>query len=440
MSATRESSVQDRISEHLTRERMTLEVRRARGPFLWLMLLLAAALIAFALLLTELHLPAPWQSQYTVGIEATDVTGVQSNDQVRIAGVEVGHVTGVVMERGTPTVSITIDPRYGPLYRNAQVEIRPNTPLQDMYVDVVSRGTRAAGAIRGGGVLPASQTQSPVQIGQVIDIFDAAVRPRVTASINALGAGLGDRGVQLRQALVALAPFLREAQQFTQQIALRRTETARLVHNFALLNQQLAGRGAQLTGLVSNGATTMGRLASVGQSLGAVIDQLPPTLSELPRSFAAVDAAAVQLDPAARALLPTAAALTPALAALRRLSPVATQALAALTRPLPSLTALLGRAAPLSHSLTTAFARLRPQAPQLNRVTAQIIPCESAVTDFFQWTLSVSKLGGPHGDMQRGVALLGPQTFTGFLAPSVASDYTVAKVAPTCAKTTVGTL
>jgi ABC-type transporter Mla subunit MlaD len=428
-----EPQVRGRITDHLTRERLRLEVRRARRPFMWWILLIVGALMAFVLLLAELHLPAPWQPQYTIQIAAPDVTGVQANDEVRIAGVEVGHVTGIRLVRDVPVLTATIDPRYEPLYRNAQVQIRPNTPLQDMFVDIVSPGTRAAGILRSGDQLPASQVESPVQIGQVIDIFDAAVRPRVTAAINALGQGLGYHGLQLREALVQLAPFLQAAQALSREIAVRQTETEQLVHNFALLNQALASRSRQLTGLVRNGAATMRSIASASGPLGQFIDQLPPTLRELPRSFAAVDAAAGQIDPAARALLPVAGALAPALDALRKLSPVATRALVALDRPLPGLTSLLDWSRPLAVNLDTAFTRLLPQAPELNHVTSAIVPCESAITDFFQWTLSTSKIGGPHGDMQRGMAIFSPSSFTDFEAPSLPSDTLVAKVAPTCA-------
>jgi virulence factor Mce-like protein len=426
------SSVQDRISEGLTRERLGLEVKRAQRPFILWLLLLAAAVLAFALLLTKLHLPAPWASTYRFQLAASDVTGVQPGNEVRIGGVQVGHVTAVGLKSGTPVLAVSVDPKYGPVYSDARVEIRPNTPLQDMYLDIVSRGSRSAGAIPGGGELRAAQTQPPVQIGQVIDIFDSSVRPRVTATIAALGEGLGHHGAQLRAALVELAPFLRVAQRFDHETAVRQLQTNRLVHNFALLSGELAGRSNQLTGLVRDGAVTMGRLASVEQPLGVLIDQLPPTLRVLPPAFAAVDRAAAQLEPAARSLLPVAGALAPALRALKQLSPIAQTALSALDRPLPGLTRLLLSTSPLADQLTRSFAGLRPQAPELDRTTAAILPCETAVQKFFQWTLSVSKMSGLHGDMQRGVGLAGPQTLAGLVSPAINGNALLLQKAPTC--------
>jgi virulence factor Mce-like protein len=438
VSTVEESRVRDRISERLTRERLRLEVKRSRTPFILLLALLTGALLSFALLLTKLHLPAPWASTYQLHVAAADVTGVQPGNEVRIAGVQVGHVTSVSLNDGTPVLGLSIDPKYRPVYRNARVEIRPNTPLQDMYLDIVSRGTRAAGAIPDGGELAAAHTQPSVQIGQVIDIFDASVRPRVTATVNALGQGLGDHGAQLRQALVELAPFLGVAQRFARETAIRRLETRRLVHNFALLSGELANRTNELHGLIRDGATTMERLASVERPLGAFIDQLPPTLRELPPAFAAVNATAAQLDPAARSLLPVADALAPALAALEQLSPTAQRALAALDRTFPGLTRLVRATEPLSTRLGRSFSLLRPQVPRLDNATAALLPCETALQKFFQWTLSVSKMSGLHGDMQRGLGLIGPQTFEGLATTKLNGDQGLLSIAPTCSKVPPG--
>ena len=433
MSTAQDSTrVRDRISEGFTRERFELEVNRARTPFILWLALIAAAFVAFVVLLAELHLSAPWASSYQFKLQASDVTAVEPGNPVRIAGVQVGHVTSVGLADGSPVLGLGIASRYGPLYRDARVAIRPNTPLQDMYLDIVSRGTKAAGQLPKGGELSAVDSESPVQFGQVIDIFDSSVRPRVTATIDALGQGLGDHGAELREALVELAPFLQTAQRFERAIAVRQHETRLLVHNFALLTGELATRSSGLNGLVSNGARTFERLASVQQPLGQLIDELPPTLRELPPALAAVRTASGQLGPALQALLPAADALAPALASLERLSPPAQAALAEIDQALPPLTRLNTSAYPLAHDLARSFSLLRPQAPRLNRATAALLRCETALQNFFQWTLSVSKMSGLHGDMQRGIGLIGPQTFAGLATTKVNGETGLLSIAPTC--------
>ena len=50
------------------------------------------------------------------------------------------------------------------------------TPLEDMYVDIVSRGSKRAGVLSSGDVLPVSRTVSPVEISSVLDVFDTNTR------------------------------------------------------------------------------------------------------------------------------------------------------------------------------------------------------------------------------------------------------------------------
>jgi phospholipid/cholesterol/gamma-HCH transport system substrate-binding protein len=405
------SAIEDRISERLTRDRLGLELRRARRPFLIWLGLLAVGLTAAAVLLAKLDVPWPWQHRYEFRVAVADAKGVVPNsDEVRIAGVPVGRIVGVALEHGQPVITASIDPRYAPVYQDARLELRPNTPLDDMYLDVVSRGTKTAGSVPGGGELTADRTQVPVDISAVLDVFNSDVRPRVTATINALGQGLGPHGEQFRQALVELAPFLDAAKRLAGEMATRQTQTARLIHNFSLLTQTLAERQNQVTQLVSAGSTTLQTLASVEQPLGQLLAQLPPTLRELPASFAALRTSEDHLDPALVALQPVAQVLPAAMQALERLAPDAHAGMAALDKPLPALTALMNSTSPLASNLSLAFARLRPQAPRLDRATSQIIPCEAAVEDFFQWTLSVMKYSDLHGVFPRGQDVGGLQS------------------------------
>src|SRR5439155_21205624 len=126
------------------------------------------------------------------------------NSEVRIAGVVVGKVERVGVDGTRPVLKIRIERRYAPLYRDTRLRLRPRTPLEDMYLDVVKRGTPAAGKVPDGGLLPADRTQTPVYIGRLLDVFDADVRSRVKQAIDNMGAGLADHGAQFRATLVKL--------------------------------------------------------------------------------------------------------------------------------------------------------------------------------------------------------------------------------------------
>jgi virulence factor Mce-like protein len=423
--------IADRISEGLTRERLGLELRRASRPFAVWLALVALGLASVAILLSYLHVPWPWQHQYAVRFAlAADAKGVVpgSND-VRISGVHVGTITEVRLDHGRQVITAQIDPRYGVLYRNARARLRPATPLLDQYLDIVSRGTAAAGKVPDGGLIPAARTQTPVDFGRILDVFNADVRPRVAATIDVLGQGLQDHGAHLRRALVELVPFLQAARRLTHESAVRAVQTRRLVHDFTLLSAELARRDHALTRVVRGGDQTFGALASADRALAQTYEQLSPTLRALPRAFATLRAAADELDPTATALLPVADALPAGLHALERLSPPLERSLAGLDRSLPGLTRLMRATTPLGDSLADSFAALRPQAPRWDRVTAAIVPCETAVQKFLAWTMSLSKLNDATGLVSRG------QTFFGSNLDAPGNGATTAK---SCARGGLG--
>jgi ABC-type transporter Mla subunit MlaD len=307
-------------------------------------------------------------------------------------------------------------PQFGPLYRDARLRLRPRTPLEDMYLDVTDRGTRRAGRVPDGGRLQADRTRTPVHIGEVLDVFDAEVRPRVKAVIESTGRGLGDHGDDFRRALVRLAPLLRSAKRLTREFAIHHEQTRRLVHDYALLTGELARRDGQVTRLVRAGSETLGELGRVDKPLATLIDQMPPTLRQMPRTFNTVRATADELEPAFDALRPVARAMPAAYAALERLGPELRRGAAALRRPMPRLRRLVVAARPFATNLGSAFNHLRPTPPRLERVLGAVVPCKLAVQKFFQQTISVAKLYDALSVRPRGRLRAGTNTAGGAVA------------------------
>ena len=401
------------MSHRLTRDRVMLEIRRARKPFVVLVGMVLVAALSLSYLVGNLRSSLPWEDPYRVRVAVDDAKGVIAGKQeVRIAGVPVGSITRVDLVDGRPVIEAMIEKRYAPIYRDARVRLRPRTPLNDLFLDVERRGTSAAGKLDEDQTLQAQRTRTPVDIGRVANVFDADTRPRVKQAIDELGRGLGDHGHQLRAALVELTPFLRAAQRISGELAVRRGKTRRLVHNFRVLTEELGRREGDLARLVSGGAATLTELGRQDASLAATITQLPPTLRRLDSSFAAVRAATDDLDPALDALRPSADALPSGLAALRRLTLDARPAVEALQRPVRRLAPFVRDLRPTATDLDRAFARLLPQAPRLDRITEKIVPCELALQRFFHNTISVTKFHNgraafPRGQLVAGLSLLG---------------------------------
>lgn len=391
------------LRQHGRRDRWALEARRAARPLAVFVLALAAAITCAGFILKNIGVSLPWSDSYAVRIAVDDAKGVVPKlDEVRMAGVPIGRVSAVDLVRRQPVLTLRIDTKYAPVYRDARIELRPHTPLQDMYVDVVDRGSAEAGELDERTILPAARTQVPVDISEVLDTFDDDTRLRIEQTLDEVSVGLPDRGRDLRLAFAAIAPFLEAAERLTGELAVRRERTRRLIHNMRLLTEELGLRNRELVELVSAGQATFGTISSNAPRLAALIDELPATLTQVVSSFATLRASLDEVDPTLVALRPVARELAPGLGALRSFSIAARPALRALGRPVRRLVPLSRALAPTSTSLAAAFAALRPQAPRLDRVTAAIVPCELAVQKFFQWTPSVFKFADAHGAYPRG--------------------------------------
>jgi virulence factor Mce-like protein len=383
-------------------DRLKLELRRASRPFGMYVLMAVLAVATAVILANNLTFQRPWDSYETVHAAFSDVKGiVPSKDPVRISGVNVGVVSGASVNGGEAVLTLQIQRRYGPIYKNAQIRIRPVTPLDDLYVDVTNRGTASAGVAGSGDTIPATQTVTPVDISRVLDAFDAPMRARLTILLSELGRGLQDNGAQLREAFARLAPFLTVARQATRELAVRRSEVRQLVHNFGGLTVALDKRDAQLTTLVRSGDDALSELAAVDRPLDATLAGLPGTLHAVHSSFARVSTLTNVLDPALSALEPVAARLRSGLAGLGRFGRTATPALQALRPAISALEPLAHALVPGARSLDTAFTRLRPQAPQFDAITNDLAICRRTLGTFFNNTLQVFKYADDNGAFPR---------------------------------------
>jgi ABC-type transporter Mla subunit MlaD len=410
----------------LDRERMVLELKRASGPAVALLALVVASIVCAVIIFKNDGVTLPWNSTYDRQIALDNAKGIVPDKQtVRLAGVTVGRITGLKLVAGRPVATISLDPQYGPLYNNAQIRVRPETPLDDMYIDIVSRGTPSAGQLGANQILPAQRTQVPVDISSVLNVFNTDTRSSVKASIDALGAGLGPQGDAFKRALVELAPFLAAAKQVTYETSIRQTETARLIHNFGLVTTELGRRDVAVRQLVSSGASTLTELGGSESSIQALINQLPQTMSQLESTFTTLRATENHLDPAFGALQPVAAALPAGLRGLRTFGAAATPAFAKLDAPLPALNSLVRSLRPTAAGLNHSFASLAQVPRQLNYVTQLVVPCEPALGKFFQNTLSLGKFQSNLSVILRGETVAGLNSYAGTVHDETA--------APSCA-------
>jgi ABC-type transporter Mla subunit MlaD len=403
--------VRERTSEGLNRSRVELELRRSRRP---LITVLVGAAIGLAITLyIAVHVdPTFLTSTYTARFAVDDATGVHPGSQeIRLKGIPAGVISGVQMVNGQPVITARWKTSYGRIYRNAQVQLRPNTPLMDMYLDVVNRGTPSAGVLSGSEPLPAAQTHTAVNVDDVLDVFKSDARERLAALLDNLGNGLRDRGAQLRAAVVALSPLLEVAGRVSNQVAERQAITSRLVHNTSVLMTALANRSADLRSLVSQGSAALSALQSGAPNLAATLQELPPALAQLTGTFAAVRGVLGDANGAIRSLYPVAGDVPAALTALRDLNTTGAPAVRALQQPVLQLVPFSEALPPVSSDLQSTVRGVLPQVPVLDRGTTDLVTCKPGLEAFFQDTASLGKYGDERGIAPRGNLVVGGQSF-----------------------------
>lgn len=403
----------DHRAKGFTRTRLQLEVRRAVQPTFVTILGVAVGLAITFWIAAQIGTGGDRQE---VAFALDDATGlIAEYDEVRFLGIPAGRVGEIKMVDGRPVVTGRFDRKHGAIYRDARAVVRPNTPLQDMYIDIVDPGTPAAGEAERGDPLPARQIDTSVNIDDVLNTFGADERVRLSQLLDNLGNGLDDRGAQLRQAFVEFVPLLRTAGDLTRQLAVRKRRVERLVHNSTVLFGELGRRDTQLRRLVTRGNATVSALAERRGDLDALLRELPGALQTLRTSFASVNGVLDEVDGAATALKPVAAGLEGDLTTVARLNEDAAPAVRALQRPVQELVPLSRSLRPVSHEAAAAVATLTPQIPVINRAASNLAKCKAGVQGFFQWNASFPKFGDVRGNSPRGNLAAGGQSAAGLV-------------------------
>jgi ABC-type transporter Mla subunit MlaD len=405
--------VHDHITDRLNRARLEVELKRSVRPFVITGIGALIGLVCWGYLLIHMG-HGIFGSNFNVAFTVDNASAVVAGrDDVQYKGIRVGTITATQLVHGHAVLTAQIDSKYGPIYTNAQATLRPKTALQNMVLDIVDRGTRAAGIAQPNDPLPASQTDSGVSIQEVLQAFNPNVRAHLGETLAQLGLGLQDRGASLRQAFIQAVPFVQVASRITQQLSLRASMTKTLVSNLTALTTELGNRSHELHRLVAKGSQTVTTLQQSSGDLGATLGGLPPTLDQLNSAFAALRRVLPPVDYAASRLRPVASSLPTTLRALRRLSAEMNPALDSLQQPVQRLQPLSLSLRPFSAHVSQAMQRLKPQVAAVDHVTRTVADCTLAIYGYMQWTASVAKFMDARGIFPRGDAELSLNSASG---------------------------
>jgi phospholipid/cholesterol/gamma-HCH transport system substrate-binding protein len=347
---------------------MRMAIRKHLRDFLAIIFLLVVSLIVALVILSNqrLALPpgVPWLGKDYVEVDA-ELTTAQAvtpgqGQTVNIAGVEVGQIASVHLENGKAVVGLKIEREHATIYRDATILLRPKTGLKDMVAEL-NPGTKEAGELQEGERIPASQTLPDVNLDEILASLDTDTRDYLRILLGDASLALEGNGRAFAQTIRRIEPTAKYAREVNEQLAVRRRNLKRVVHNFSLLMEELGGKDRQLAEFVQNSNAVFAILAGQDANLRESLRQLPGALDETTTTLAKVDRLAKVLGPTLEDLRPGARALGPALRETRPFLTKTTPILRDQIRPFTRA------ALPTVKQLRPAMRDLAAAAPDLTR-------------------------------------------------------------------------
>jgi len=302
------------------------QIKKQLPVFISIIVLLVGALGITAYLLSNqrFYLPA-WvpligTNFYEVKAELPTAQAVVpgQGQTVNVAGVKVGEVGKVNLVNGRAVVTMQIQEKYKPIYKDATILLRPKTGLKDMLL-ALDPGTPQAGELKEGGSVTVGNTLPDVNADEVLSTLDADTRAYLEILINAGGTALRDDAapgkqsapVDLRETFKRFEPTARDAAKFTRLLAQRRTNIKHAIHSFSALSTELGTKDDQLARLVDSANANFQAFAQEESSLREALQLFPSTLSQTATTLDNTSTLAAELGPALEGLRPFARDVQP---------------------------------------------------------------------------------------------------------------------------------
>ena len=186
-------------------------MNKAAPSLLRIVTMVVFALSCFGLLLflwLSFGGPIPLKPQgYRVHVAFPEAATLASEADVRIAGVSVGKVRKLEVDKSSSRTLATIelDREFAPLHADAEAMLRQKTLLGETYVQLTPGQARET--IPEGGKLANAQIAETVQLDEIFDSLDPQTRAAFKGWQTEVAKGIKGRGRDFNDALGTLPGF-----------------------------------------------------------------------------------------------------------------------------------------------------------------------------------------------------------------------------------------
>lgn len=242
----------------------------------WKFLVFAVAcLVLLVVLAVHVGNLSLFTSRHTVYAQLSDVTGLATGDPVDVAGVPVGQVAGITVQRAHALVALSVDDHVT-LHRGTDVGLRWRNVIgqKDVYLY-----PQASGPILGpGATIPLSHDVSDASV----NAFLSSLGP-LLASINTQEANQFVANVSgaLQGDTAKIDQLLNSGAVISKTVGSLDTQVGRVIDSLDQVLTALASRSGDIGSLVSNLQTVASSLASRNNLLDAVVGNLSQVAGDL---------------------------------------------------------------------------------------------------------------------------------------------------------------
>lgn len=283
-------------------------------------LLTASALLVAAVVVVVLLLGSSSGGGYKVRAIFDNGGFLVTDEEVRVAGANVGTIESVdvtlpgetvAYEDGEPVsvpgkavivLDIT-DPGFQDFRQDATCQIRPQSLIGEKFVDCRPTLPRAPGSeppppLRelpegepgaGQRLLPLGNSGTSVDPDLINDIQTLPYAQRFRLIFNELGAGLAGRGEDVEELVKRANPVLRDADRLFGILARQRKQLAQLASDSDEILGPLARERASVAGFLTNAGAAAEASAERGAELEASFEKLPAFLVEFRQTMRSLE-------------------------------------------------------------------------------------------------------------------------------------------------------
>jgi len=394
-------------------------VPKLRGLTLMAFLAVCATIVSFLWLQAGGKLPLLSRAGYQITVPYEDIDNLVFESDVRIAGVEVGHVERIDVEGDHAMVTLELDDDAVPLHEGAVITVRNKTMIEETYLEIVD-GDGAA--YDDGATLPASAGKGSVQLNDVLTSLDAATRQDLSRLIRSSGAAASDTRDDVDAVLTGLGD-LGENSGALEALAEQSDDLRSLVRMSTVVLDALDVQQGRIADLTRDAQTLMAVTAGHEQDVEAIMRALPPLLVTTDGASDSLAALTTPLGTVARNLRRASPDLSAALLELPATTDDLRGLLPSLDTALDRAPATLVRLSPLREAAGPLLETLQVNLADLNPMLAYLEPYGHDLVSYWTNFIGFVSSSDANGPIARVKPILDPSSLNLGVDASPATMY-----------------